>query len=94
MISIIYWVKEKSLTQFLFKGGIMMKVKKQVMVIETLTYYVDLETEVEDENEEIDWEQVVHDQFIPDKPETHINEDLDINVVEVDDNERHERCNP
>lgn len=70
-----------------------MKVKKQVMVIETLTYYVDLETEVEDPNEEVDWEQVVHDQFILDKPETHINEDLDVNVVEVDDNERHERCN-
>jgi len=61
-----------------------MKAKKQVMVIETLTYYVDLETEVEDENEEVDWEQLVYDQSIIDKPKTHINEDLNIEVIEVE----------
>jgi hypothetical protein len=54
------------------------------MVVETKTYYVEIEKEVDEElQEEVDWDALV-DKHIDDE-KYHINEDLDINVIECDD---------
>lgn len=58
--------------------------KKTFMVVETKTYYVEIEKEVDEElQEEVDWDALV-DKHIDDE-KYHINEDLDINVIECDD---------